>query len=549
MNALLDIFGFLSVVLHGLDLVAQSVLLGSVSFLLFVVVPIGDATTDLLANTLRVVRMAALAVVACAIAAAAVNGVVLAVSLETSWRDVIQAHFVIAGGVKALAAAAIGLIVSGRPTIAFPTRIAIVILGVVVLYEALATSHAVARMRNVDLLLLATGAHDLGAAVWLGGLPCFWLALRHAETQELASWIGKRFSTVAATGVALIVIGALAFAFLYIGSIDAVYGTAYGMMSVTKAVLFAILVALGFANFRAVRRFATDRAAVQQVRRFVEAEMGIGFAVLMAAASITSLPPAVDLVEDRVAFADIAGRFAPTIPRLQSPDHATLAIPALQARLDDESRGAQASAWPRAFVPGSGELPPRNAADVAWSEYNHHWAGLLVAIMGLAALGQRSGRAPWAKHWPLLFILLAIFLFLRADPEVWPMGEVGLVESLKDPEVVQHRIFVVLIVAFALFEWRVRTGRIASTRMMRVFPLLTAIGGTLLLTHSHALGNVKEELLVETTHLPIAVLGIAAGWGRWLEVKGDREQARWAGWVWPICFVLIGLLLLAYHEA
>ena len=169
--------------------------------------------------------------------------------------------------------------------------------------------------------------------------------------------------------------------------------------------------------------------------------------------------------------------------------------------------------------------------------------------MGLAALVHRSGRAPWAKHWPLLFLLLAAFLFLRADPEVWPMGEIGIIESLKDPEVAQHRLFVLVIVAFALFEWGVRTGRFESHGLLRVFPLLTALGGTLLLTHSHALGNVKEELLIETTHLPIAVLGIGAGWARWLEVEAPEEDGRWAGWLWPACFVLIGLLLLGYREA
>ena len=113
----------------------------------------------------------------------------------------------------------------------------------------------------------------------------------------------------------------------------------------------------------------------------------------------------------------------------------------------------------------------------------------------------------------------------------------------------QHRLFVLVIVIFALFEWRVRTGRIATRRAARVFPLLTAIGGTLLLTHSHALGNVKEELLIEMTHLPIAVLGIVAGWARWLEVEAPDAEGRWSGWVWPACFVAIGLLLLDYREA
>lgn len=414
---------------------------------------------------------------------------------------------------------------------------------------AVATTHAVARLSDSVVLLLASGAHELGAALWLGGLPCFWLALRRTDTQQMMGSIGKRYSTLAIAGVVLITGGAAVFAALYIGSIAAVYGTAYGAMAVTKGVLFGTLLLLGLANFQAVRGPDAESARVGRVRRFVEVEMGIGFAVLMAAASITSLPPAVDLVEDRVTWADITTRMTPAPPRFTSPEHASLALPALQARLDAEAQAAQDVPRLQAFVPGGGSLPPRNAYDLAWSEYNHHWAGLLVALMGVAALARRSGRVRWAKHWPLLFLLLAAFLFLRADPEVWPMGELGLVESLKDPEVAQHRMFEALIVAFALFEWNVSTGRIASRALKLVFPFLVALGGTLLMTHSHALGNVKEELLIELTHLPIAVLGIVAGGTRWLEVKAPSEEGRWAGWAWPGCLVLIGLLLLGYRQA
>ena len=553
MTALFDIFGFLRVVLQGLDLVAQTVLLGSVSFALLVVAPVAanvqrDVRT-LSDGTRRIIRAAALAEVITATATTALSAVVLAVSLGAPWREVVGAGFVIAGSLKVVAAAVIGLIASMRPLETASSRLALGAMAALLLWAALATSHAVARLDNSGWLMLATGAHAAGASLWLGGLPCFWLALRHAGTREIASRVGQRFSALSVAGVALIGGGALAFAAMYIGSIDAVYGTAYGAMAATKGLLLGVLLLLGFANFRAVRKFAVDGAAVERVRLFVEVEMGVGFAVLMAAASITSLPPAVDLVDDRVTMSDILTRMTPTIPRLSSPDYAELAIPALQLRLDDEWRAGQASTRARAFVPGTGAPPPRNAYDMAWSEYNHHWAGLLVALMGIAALAQRSGRAPWAKHWPLLFLLLAAFLFVRADPEVWPMGAIGPIESLKDPEVAQHRLFVAIIIAFALFEWGVRTGRIASRRLMLVFPLLTAIGGTLLLTHSHALGNVKDELLVELTHLPIAVLGVTAGWARWLEVEAPERDGRWAGWLWPACFVLIGLLLLDYREA
>ena len=102
---------------------------------------------------------------------------------------------------------------------------------------------------------------------------------------------------------------------------------------------------------------------------------------------------------------------------------------------------------------------------------------------------------------------------------------------------------------FALFEWRVRAGNLGHTRAAYVFPLLTAAGGALLLTHSHAISNVKDALLIEITHTPLAICGIAAGWARWLELRLDPPGNRIAGWVWPVCFLLIGLILLDYREA
>jgi putative copper resistance protein D len=198
-------------------------------------------------------------------------------------------------------------------------------------------------------------------------------------------------------------------------------------------------------------------------------------------------------------------------------------------------------------VRGSGDFPPRNAADIAWSEYNHHWAGILVGAIGLLALLNKAGLRA-ARHWPLLFLVLAGFLFVRSDPEVWPLGKISFWDSLRDVEVLQHRVFVVLIIVFGVFEWWVRaTGRRGSAAL--VFPLMTAIGGTALLTHSHAIANLKDQLLIELTHTPLAVTGIAAGWTRWLELRLDPPGNRIAGWVWPLCFVLVGFLLLNYREA
>jgi putative copper resistance protein D len=312
--------------------------------------------------------------------------------------------------------------------------------------------------------------------------------------------------------------------------------------------MFTLLLGLGYGNYRIVEALRSNpKTSVNRLKRFAEVEIGIGFSLFFAAASLTSVPPAIDLTEDRVSFQEIIERNTPTWPRLASPDYDTLALPALQAQLDTEA-AQQAKKPPPAFVPGSGDLPARNAADVAWSEYNHHWSGLFVLAIGILALLNQAGvRA--ARHWPLVFLGLAAFLFVRSDPEVWPLGAISFMDSMRDVEVVQHRFFVVLIVIFAVFEWRVRAGGWTNKGAALVFPLITAIGGAALLTHSHAIANIKDQLLIELTHTPLALAGIAAGWSRWLELRLDPPGNRIAGWVWPVCFVFIGFLLLSYREA
>jgi putative copper resistance protein D len=49
------------------------------------------------------------------------------------------------------------------------------------------------------------------------------------------------------------------------------------------------------------------------------------------------------------------------------------------------------------------------------------------------------------------------------------------------------------------------------------------------------------------THAPIAILGVFAGWGRWLELRLP-EGGGWPAWSWRGCLAAVGLLLLFYRE-
>ena len=53
---------------------------------------------------------------------------------------------------------------------------------------------------------------------------------------------------------------------------------------------------------------------------------------------------------------------------------------------------------------------------------------------------------------------MAAFLFFRADEMAWPLGPIGFFASVRDPEVAQHRIFVVLIILFGLPAAMFRVG-------------------------------------------------------------------------------------------
>ena len=551
MELLIDVFGYLSIVVHGLTILAQSIALGGVLFLVLLAQPLaGRIGPDIAQRSARIAAWGSAALFTAEAATVALQAAAVVGSIDIPLDDALGAGFAIAGFMKmGIAALLAALLFARGPKAPVPPLILAVILELV---AATLTTHAIARIDGRAPLLIAAWLHQAGAAIWIGGIPCFLMALGRITGDQALLAASARFSRMSMAGVAAILLSGITMTVLYIGDAEGFYGTAYGVMVGAKIAMFLMLLGLGAANFLLTERLRANPATpITRMRRFAEVELGIGAAIFFAAASLTSVPPAVDLTNDRVTMAEIVERNTPVWPRFASPDHSDLALPALQAKLDAEAAARQAA--PQiAFIPGAGELAPRNANDIAWSEYNHHWSGLIVILVGLLALANRAGVG-WAKHWPLAFLCLAVFLFFRSDPETWPMGDIGFLESFRDVEVAQHRGYVVLIVVFAWFEWRVRAGGWTNKAAASVFPLLCATGGILLLTHSHAIANIKDQLLIELTHTPLALAGMVAGWARWLELRLDPKanalSVRIAAWVWPAAILFCGLLLLTYREA
>ena len=528
MTQFLDIFGFLSVALRGLALAFEALTVGGVIFQLCV------AREHALKRAWAWVGYAALLLAGTEVSLTSANAAILLGTSDLGLADVAGAGFCKAALLIVAGAMAIALLARGgrRPAAAALGCVAILVGSAMV-------SHSVGRMEWRWSLIALTVIHHAAGAAWIGGLPYLLVFLRR-DREGAAAPVTQRFSRLAMMSVAALVGAGAGLGYLFVGSAAAFGGTTYGLMLAAKVVLTGMLLLFGALNLRIVRAVRQgDTAGLLPLGRFAEAEVGIGFTVLLTAASLTSMPPAIDVRADRVTPHEIVQRMTPRWPRMETPAVAELS-PASPLAVPENST------LPRSFVPGQ-LWRPSTPADIAWSEYNHHWAGLMVLVMGLLALLSR--RLRWARHWPLAFLGLAVFLLIRADSENWPLGPRGFWESFQVAEVAQHRLFVLLIVAFAVFEWAVQTKRLAPRRAGLVFPLVCAAGGALLLTHSHSLGNVKEEFLAELSHIPLALLAVTAGWCRWLEIRLPGERTRVAAWIWPVCFLLIGAVLLLYRES
>jgi len=526
-----DLAAFITMLLRGCQLAAQSLLLGGLAFILLLARPLAPALptgTQILERSRFWAGRSALLLAGVAALNVAINLINLKDSLGLTLQEALGAEFitwtafVIVGGLSAW----IWLRTLRGPLAGFLLLASVA----AVLFGALMTSHASARLDQRLFYMGADALHQAGAAIWIGGIPFLLLGLANAAEPAGKALIGARFSRMSMGAVAILALGAAIMAIGYSGSWAAFIGTAYGAMMTTKLFLLGVLLLLGLMNLQTTGDPSSDPRMVR-LKNFAEVEIGIGICVIFIAASLATQPPAADQALDPsslASFHEIVERMAPTVPRLVGPSHDLVTIPSDQLVISNFES---------------------SEADKAWSEVNHHWAGLFLLTLAALALLERTGKATWARNWPLMFLLLAAMLFVRSDPESWPLGPIPFWTRFMDPEVMQHRLVMLLLVPFGVFEWAVRTSRLTKDWAKMVFPALCVLGGTLLLAHTHSLTDVKQSYLIELNHLPMGACGILAGWSRWLELRGKGWPVKMASWIWPVCFLLIGLLLLDYRES
>lgn len=202
-------------------------------------------------------------------------------------------------------------------------------------------------------------------------------------------------------------------------------------------------------------------------------------------------------------------------------------------------------------------IPPDEAgswetwkAHTAFSNFNHHFSGWLVLVMGMAMTGSAlwgGQKSRFAHLWPMLTLGVALFILYRSDPEYWPFGPRTLTELLGDREAIEHKLSGVIVLAMGSVEW-LRARRILSHWIWgMIFPWLAIMGGVTLLFHLHPISNFNYVGRTNSPHTTEGITALLAGMTYLLGTLGIMKQ-RWWGLVPALFVILMGVQLIVYIE-
>jgi copper resistance protein D len=207
-----------------------------------------------------------------------------------------------------------------------------------------------------------------------------------------------------------------------------------------------------------------------------------------------------------------------------------------------------------------------------WSIFNHRGAGVFILLWGLTALiaGLQWPRRTWLRFVPPLMLLgLVEFLFLRNDPKAWPIGPYGFWMSFQDPSVLQHRIFVLLLLVLAIVELLRAADRLPRFWQVFAVPGLAVFGAVFLFFHKH--GGIETQQMmqhvsdpamasnpamqsmiasmsmVKHEHLWISLVGFGFAASRLL-ADGGVLKGRLGATLWCLFAIAIGIYLIGYME-
>lgn len=185
----------------------------------------------------------------------------------------------------------------------------------------------------------------------------------------------------------------------------------------------------------------------------------------------------------------------------------------------------------------------------AWLEFNHHVGGILV--LTLAALTWLEllevGPAKVIKlSWPGCLILIGGYNLIWSDKLAWPIRPSGLVESLSNSDVLQHKMLAFLVLTLGLIDLLRRLMQATHPAWLYLFYGMSMLTAGTLVVHDSSLSSNMHSTGVAMSHV---VMGSLAMLALGCKVLVDhRLIAGRVAYLYPLLLTALGVQLLLFTE-
>jgi hypothetical protein len=195
-----------------------------------------------------------------------------------------------------------------------------------------------------------------------------------------------------------------------------------------------------------------------------------------------------------------------------------------------------------------------SVAGIAYSEFNHHFSGILILIIGLSEVRQALAIPFWAwTRFLLPGALLAAgsFLLVWSDHNAWPIGSLSFMQTFfgSDTEIIQHKSYGLLSVTVGIIELLRRFRQLGHVVWATPLPVFAMIGGLMLFGHSHGVHPSADKIAID--HAIMGTMAVTAGSSKllsdWFRSPSRARSSKWE-LLWAGLIMLIGIQLLIYSE-
>ena len=192
----------------------------------------------------------------------------------------------------------------------------------------------------------------------------------------------------------------------------------------------------------------------------------------------------------------------------------------------------------------------RPEAPDEYSLFMHHSSGVALIVLAILVLSDRLTRGRIAAIQlgiALIWLGFGAHLFIRSDPEGWPIGPAGFLESFSMPtsvEWIQHKLLSLIPLALGLWTLITR-GRAMKTSLSYALGGLLALGGAALLFHQHLEHQTMDLVNLQHRFMAITSLFIA---GSAMADGIARATSRIRPFLLPSGLMLLGVQLVIYVE-